>query len=112
MALVFLAVPMLVTALAVKLTSVGPILYWSDRVGKNNRLFKMPKFRTMRTNTPAVATHLLGASKEARETNYWLRLLLDSGTIDEIEAKPLLMESKTIINILTSIVKSSGSHHK
>jgi O-antigen biosynthesis protein WbqP len=59
-ALIFLAVPMLVTALAVKLTSAGPILYWSDRVGKNNRIFKMPKFRTMRTDTPAVATHLLG----------------------------------------------------
>lgn len=52
-------VPMLVVALLVKLTSKGPILYWSDRVGKNNAIFKMPKFRTMRTDTPAVATHLL-----------------------------------------------------
>lgn len=51
---------MLVVALAVKLTSLGSILYWSDRVGKNNCIFKMPKFRTMRTDTPAVATHLLG----------------------------------------------------
>lgn len=59
-ALIFLAIPMLITALAVKLTSPGPILYWSDRVGKNNIIFKMPKFRTMRTDTPAVATHLLG----------------------------------------------------
>jgi len=50
---------LLVIALSVKLTSKGPILYWSDRVGKNNRVFKMPKFRTMYVNTPAVATHLL-----------------------------------------------------
>lgn len=56
---VFLLIPMLLTALAVKLTSDGPILYWSDRVGRNNAIFKMPKFRTMRTDTPAVATHLL-----------------------------------------------------
>lgn len=59
MALMFLAIPMLITALAVKLTSPGPILYWSDRVGKDNIIFKMPKFRTMRIDTPAVATHLL-----------------------------------------------------
>lgn len=51
---------MLVIAGCIKLTSTGPVLYWSDRVGKNNKIFKMPKFRTMRTNTPAVATHLLG----------------------------------------------------
>ncbi len=50
---------MLFTAIVVKLTSKGPILYWSDRVGKNNSRFKMPKFRTMRIDTPAVATHLL-----------------------------------------------------
>jgi O-antigen biosynthesis protein WbqP len=58
-AFIFLAIPMLIVALAVKLTSPGSILYWSDRVGKNNTIFKMPKFRTMRTDTPAVATHLL-----------------------------------------------------
>ena len=52
-------VPMMVLALLVKLTSKGPVLYWSDRVGRNNVIFKMPKFRTMRTDTPAVATHLL-----------------------------------------------------
>lgn len=49
----------LLIALAVRLTSRGPALYWSDRVGKNNILFKMPKFRSMRWGTPAVATHLL-----------------------------------------------------
>jgi O-antigen biosynthesis protein WbqP len=54
-----LAMPVMIVALAVKLTSSGPVLYWSDRVGQRNRIFKMPKFRSMRIGTPAVATHLL-----------------------------------------------------
>jgi O-antigen biosynthesis protein WbqP len=51
--------PLIVVALAIRLTSSGRALYWSDRVGRDNRIFKMPKFRSMRTDTPAVATHLL-----------------------------------------------------
>ncbi len=58
-AAVFLALPIVMTALAVRMTSPGPVLYWSDRVGRHNRIFKMPKFRSMRIDTPAVATHLL-----------------------------------------------------
>jgi O-antigen biosynthesis protein WbqP len=54
-----LALPLLWVAVAVRLTSPGPALYWSDRVGRDNHLFKMPKFRSMRIDTPAVATHLL-----------------------------------------------------
>ncbi len=54
-----LLVPTLVIAVLVRLSSMGPALYWSDRVGIHNTIFKMPKFRTMRTDTPAVATHLL-----------------------------------------------------
>lgn len=54
-----LFLPLLVIAVLVKATSKGPVLYWSDRVGSDNALFKMPKFRTMKTDTPAVATHLL-----------------------------------------------------
>jgi len=50
---------MLIIALLVKSTSKGPVLYCSDRVGINNKIFRMPKFRTMRIDTPAVATHLL-----------------------------------------------------
>ncbi|WP_026686555.1 sugar transferase [Azovibrio restrictus] len=57
--LILLALPLLLLALLVKLTSPGPALYWSDRVGRHNQLFSMPKFRSMRTDTPAVATHLL-----------------------------------------------------
>lgn len=55
----FLLIPIVIVALVVRLTSPGPVLYWSDRVGRDNRIFKMPKFRSMRVNTPAVATHLL-----------------------------------------------------
>jgi O-antigen biosynthesis protein WbqP len=58
-ALSLLALPILIVALAVRMTSPGTVLYWSDRVGRNNRVFKMPKFRSMRIDTPAVATHLL-----------------------------------------------------
>lgn len=54
-----LIIPVVLVALAVRLTSKGPALYWSDRVGRNNVIFKMPKFRSMRLGTPAVATHLL-----------------------------------------------------
>ena len=54
-----LALPILVVAILVRLTSKGPAFYWSDRVGKGNMIFKMPKFRSMRVGTPAVATHLL-----------------------------------------------------
>ena len=54
-----LLLPIVLVALAVRLTSKGPALYWSDRVGRNNKIFKMPKFRSMRVGTPAVATHLL-----------------------------------------------------
>jgi len=56
---VFLAIPILLVALVVRLTSKGPALYWSARVGRDNIVFKMPKFRSMRIDTPAVATHLL-----------------------------------------------------
>lgn len=58
-AIILLSLPILCVALLVRLTSPGPILYWSDRVGRYNTIFKMPKFRSMRTDTPAVATHLL-----------------------------------------------------
>jgi len=54
-----LIVPLLIVALFVKLSSFGPVLYWSDRVGRNNQIFKMPKFRSMKIDTPEVATHLL-----------------------------------------------------
>jgi len=54
-----LLIPLVCVASLVRFTSKGPILYWSDRVGRNNQIFKMPKFRSMQVGTPAVATHLL-----------------------------------------------------
>lgn len=80
-ALVALSPIMLATAVAVKLTSKGPAIYWSDRVGRDNRLFRMPKFRSMRTETPAVATHLL------TDTTAWLTPiggLLRKSSLDEL----------------------------
>lgn len=57
--LVILLIPIILVAIAVRLTSEGPALYWSNRIGVNNNVFKMPKFRSMKIDTPAVATHLL-----------------------------------------------------
>ena len=59
LALPLLLPPILVSAALVRMTSKGPVLYWSDRVGRHNTVFRMPKFRSMRVDTPAVATHLL-----------------------------------------------------
>jgi O-antigen biosynthesis protein WbqP len=57
--LAFFSIPMAIIATLIRFNSKGPALYWSDRIGKGNSIFKMPKFRTMRKGTPAVATHLL-----------------------------------------------------
>ena len=57
-AVLILVLPCTLIAVMVRITSRGPALYWSDRIGRNNQIFKMPKFRTMRVGTPAVATHL------------------------------------------------------
>lgn len=62
--LLALALPCAVVALLVKVSSPGPVLYWSDRVGRHNRIFQMPKFRSMRVGTPAVATHLLARPED------------------------------------------------
>ena len=56
---VLLMLPLVLLAVAVRLTSPGPILYWSERIGRNNAIFRMPKLRSMRIDTPVVATHLL-----------------------------------------------------
>lgn len=94
--MVFLLIPMLFTALAVELTSRGPILYWSNRVGKNNVIFRMPKFRTMRTDTPAVATHLLG------NPDQWLT------PIGKFLRKSSLDELPQLISILTGDMSIVG----
>lgn len=62
--LLLLMAPMLLISIAVRCTSKGPSLYWTDRVGKNNKIFEMPKFRSMLVDTPNVATHLLNNPEE------------------------------------------------
>ncbi|HZY20332.1 MAG TPA: sugar transferase [Ramlibacter sp.] len=79
--LVPLTLPLLLVALAVRLTSRGPVLYWSDRVGRDNRIFRMPKFRSMRIDTPTVATHLL------HDPTRWMTpigSLLRTSSLDEL----------------------------
>jgi O-antigen biosynthesis protein WbqP len=80
-ALLVLAIPIALVALAVKLTSRGPAVYWSERIGRDNRRFRMPKFRTMRVDTPVVATHLLESPER------WLTPIgsfLRSTSLDEL----------------------------
>jgi O-antigen biosynthesis protein WbqP len=80
-AAMFLAIPILILAFTVRLTSPGPALHWSDRVGRYNRIFKMPKFRSMRVETPAVATHLL------QNSDQWLTPIgpfLRQSSLDEL----------------------------
>ena len=80
-AAMFLGIPILIVAFAVSLTSSGPALHWSDRVGRYNRIFKMPKFRSMRVETPAVATHLL------QNADQWLTPIgsfLRQSSLDEL----------------------------
>ncbi|MBX9881053.1 MAG: sugar transferase [Sphingomonas sp.] len=80
-ALIVFAIPMALVAIAVKLTSPGPVLYWSQRVGRYNCLFAMPKFRSMRIDTPALPTHLL------RDGESWLTPIggfLRRSSLDEL----------------------------
>jgi O-antigen biosynthesis protein WbqP len=81
LAALVLLVPVLLVALAVRLTSKGPALYWSDRVGRYNTIFKMPKFRSMRVGTPAVATHLLA---DARSHLTPIGSFLRKSSLDEL----------------------------
>ena len=78
---IILFIPVLLIVLAVRLTSKGTVLYWSDRVGRNNNIFRMPKFRSMRSDTPDVASHLL------QEPDAWLTPIgkfLRKSSLDEL----------------------------
>lgn len=116
-ALVFV-LPASVVALLVKLTSPGPVLYWSDRIGCQNRTFRMPKFRSMLTETPAVATHLLGdASAYLTPIGSFLRKSsLDElpqlwsifvGDMSFVGPRPALFNQADLISLRTKY----GVHH-
>lgn len=113
-----LLLPILVVAMLVHITSAGPILYWSDRVGKDNRIFKMPKFRSMRVGTPAVATHLL-SSPDAYLTpigSFLRKSSLDElpqlwsilvGDMSLVGPRPALFNQQDLIELRTQ----QGVHH-
>ena len=79
-----LAIPMLCVAILVRLTSTGPALHWSKRVGRDNKIFSMPKFRTMRSDTPQHATHLL------RDANLWITPLGRWMRLSSVDESPQL----------------------
>lgn len=111
LAVLFL-LPLLIVASLVRLTSSGPALYWSDRVGQNNRIFSMPKFRSMRTDTPAVATHLLPDPKSCLTPigSFLRKSSLDElpqlwsilkGDMSLVGPRPALFNQKDLIELRT-----------
>jgi O-antigen biosynthesis protein WbqP len=111
-ALLFLSFPMILIASLVKITSIGPVFYWSDRVGRNNRIFKMPKFRTMRTDTPVIATHLLNNPDQwLTPIGKFLRkssldelpqlISILQGTMSFVGPRPALFNQKDLIELRT-----------
>jgi O-antigen biosynthesis protein WbqP len=110
--LVGLAPLFVLVAIAIKLTSKGSILFWSDRVGRNNKLFRMPKFRTMRMDTPQLATHLLSdpsayltpIGKFLRETSIDELPQLFSilaGHLSLVGPRPALFNQKDLVDLRT-----------
>jgi O-antigen biosynthesis protein WbqP len=117
-AILFLLLPMIIVAVLVKLTSKGSTLYWSDRVGKNNIIFKMPKFRSMKVDTPAVATHLLSDPKHYLTPigNFLRKSSLDElpqlwsiikGDMSFVGPRPALFNQTDLICLRTK----KGVHH-
>lgn len=117
-ALILLCLPMLVLALLVKLTSKGSVLYWSDRIGRNNQIFSMPKFRSMKTDTPIVATHLLDDPDQYLTSigKFMRRTSLDElpqlwsiikGEMSFVGPRPALFNQDDLIELRTQY----GVHH-
>lgn len=114
LAFIILAFPMALVAILVRVTSKGPALYWSKRVGKNNSLFLMPKFRSMRIETPQVATHLL-ADPQSHLTpigNFIRKSSLDElpqlfsvfkGDMSFVGPRPALFNQDDLIALRTSV---------
>ena len=108
--LIIFIVPSIAITIAIKLTSQGHVLYWSDRVGKNNVIFKMPKFRTMKIDTPELASHLLTNSSDALTPvgNFLRRYSLDEipqlwailkGDMSFVGPRPALFNQNDLINL-------------
>ena len=111
-ALIVFLVPAVLVALAVLLTSKGPIIYWSDRVGRYNKIFKMPKFRTMQIGTPTVATHLMVDNKRflTRVGSFLRKSSLDelpqlwsiiAGDMSFVGPRPALFNQDDLIKLRT-----------
>lgn len=105
-------------ALFIKLTSPGPIIYWSNRIGKDNKIFKMPKFRTMKINTPALATHLMNDSSQYLTPigSFLRKTSLDEipqlwsilkGDMSFVGPRPALFNQDDLIELRTK----AGIHH-
>ncbi|TFW16747.1 sugar transferase [Massilia arenosa] len=112
LAAAFFLGPLLVLAVLVKLTSPGPVMYWSNRVGRDNRIFSMPKLRTMRVDTPVVATHLLHDPKQFLTPigSFLRRSSLDEipqlwcilkGDMSIVGPRPALFNQEDLINLRT-----------
>jgi O-antigen biosynthesis protein WbqP len=113
-AVLALSLPILFVAFAVRVTSAGPAMYWSDRVGRHNKLFKMPKFRTMQVGTPTVASHLLtDANSHLTPIGSFLRKSsLDelpqlwsilAGDMSFVGPRPALFNQQDLINFRTEL---------
>jgi O-antigen biosynthesis protein WbqP len=111
--LILFSTPMLIIAFIIKSTSRGPVLYWSDRIGQNNNIFKMPKFRTMRIDAPPVATHLLpNPEKHITAAGKWLRktsidelpqlISVIKGDMSFVGPRPALFNQDDLIELRTS----------
>jgi len=113
-ALFILAFPILLVALAVRVSSPGPVVYWSDRVGRDNNMFRMPKFRTMRVGAPEFPTHLM------RDPERWVTPIgsfLRRSSMDELPQlwsilrgemsfvgpRPVLCSEQDLISLRTSL---------
>lgn len=112
-ALCIFLLPIAIVALLVRVTSPGPVIYWSDRVGRNNRIFRMPKFRTMRVGTPAVATHLLSDPRSVLTPigSFLRKSSLDelpqlwsilSGNMSVVGPRPALFNQHDLIELRTA----------
>ncbi len=113
LSLILLTIPMLAVSILIKLTSRGPVLYWSERVGRFNKIFKMPKFRSMRIDTPPVATHLLAEpDKHITPIGKWLRktsldeipqlISVLKGDMSFVGPRPALFNQDDLVTLRTS----------